>query len=727
MGGRISMHRNAAGFARNVEQGLALHQAGKPDEALKLYRRALALNPRSVEVLHLQGLALAQLERFGEAAVSFGDGAKYAPARADLAFLHGVALMRALHPAEAASAFERARALNPHDAEVRLNLGMARIQTGEIAAALDGFGEAILLQPNNPEAYIQRAMALGGLGRFDEALADYAIAGRLDPMSADVHKDRAQVLETLGRLEEAADSYRQAIRRAPRIAELHNNLANILRKLGHAAEALNSYGVAARLDPQRPVYRTNMASLLHELGDFDGAVRCGIDAVVLDSEDGSALAQLRFHRADICDWTDYAADVERLARLIADGRLATNPFPLLACLDDPAIHRRAATSMVPTAPPPHPFAPRDARARVRIGYFSSDFHNHATMHLLAEVLEAHDRERFEIVAFSFGPDKSDDWRARAVAAFDRFIDVRSLSDAGIAAMAREIGIDIAVDLKGFTQNHRMGIFAHRAAPVQVSYLGYPGTTGAPFIDHVIADRTVIPEAHQDDYSEKVAYLPGCYQPNPRCRDVSDRVFMRAEVGLPAEGFVFCCFNQAYKITPDVFGAWMRVLQHVEGSVLWLWADHQTARANLRKEAVVRGIDPARLVFAERLPVEEHLSRLRLGDLFLDTFPCAAHTTASDSLRAGLPILTMTGRSFASRVAASLLTSIGLPELIVTSLPEYEQRAVRIGRDGTYTAQLQRTLHERLPTAALFDSSQLARGLETIFTSLLDNLDTGSGS
>jgi predicted O-linked N-acetylglucosamine transferase (SPINDLY family) len=717
------MLRNASGFDRILQQGLAQHQAGKLHEALRLYRQALAVSPRSVEALHLQGLALAQLEQFEEAATSFGVAAKYAPERADLPFLHGVALLRALHPEEAASAFERARALNPRDAEVHLNLGIARSKTGAADAALESFGEAISLDPNNPEAYINRAIVLCGASRFDEALADYAIAGRLNPRSVDVHKDRAQVLETLGRLEEAADSYRRAIRLAPSVAELHNNLANILRKLGHADEALRAYGTAAKLDPQRAIYRTNLATLLHELGDLDGAVQAAKDALDLDPEDVSALAQLRFLRTDICDWTDFADDVERLSRLIATDTLAVNPFPLLACIDDPETHRRAAASMLPDPGPPPAFSPRDAQARIRIGYFSADFHNHATMRLLGEVLEAHDRERFEIVAFSFGPDRSDSWRARTVAAVDRFIDVRLATDHDIAAMAREIGIDIAVDLKGFTQHHRIGIFAHRAAPIQVSYLGYPGTTGAPFIDYVIADHTTIPAEHCGDYTEKVVYLPDCYQPNARSQVISDRVFTRAEVGLPTEGFVFCCFNQVYKITPDVFGAWMGILGQVEGSVLWLWADHPTARANLRREAASRGVDPGRLVFAERMPVEDHLSRLRLGDLFLDTFPCAAHTTASDALRAGLPILTRTGRSFASRVAASLLTSIGLPELVVTSLPEYEELAVRIGRDSAYAAQLKSSVSAVLPTAALFDSTRFARALEALFASLLETSGT----
>jgi predicted O-linked N-acetylglucosamine transferase (SPINDLY family) len=336
---------------------------------------------------------------------------------------------------------------------------------------------------------------------------------------------------------------------------------------------------------------------------------------------------------------------------------------------------------------------------------------------MAELFERHDRSRFEITAFSFGPDRRDPMRARLSSTIENFLDVRVMPDSNVAMEARRLGIDIAVDLKGYCKDSRTGIFAHRAAPVQVSYLGYPGTMGTPCIDYLIADATIIPGDHRRHYSESIVYLPDSYQPNDTKREISDARFSREEMGLPSAGFVFCCFNNNFKILPATFERWMRMLRTVEGSVLWLLEDNPAAAGRLRREAAVRGVDPGRLVFAPRMPTPEHLARHRLADLFLDTLPCNAHTTASDALWAGLPVLTCPGETFAGRVAASLLNAIRLPELIARTPEEYESFAIELARSPGRLAELRRKLEINRPTAPLFDIALFTRHLESGFAAM----------
>jgi predicted O-linked N-acetylglucosamine transferase (SPINDLY family) len=340
------------------------------------------------------------------------------------------------------------------------------------------------------------------------------------------------------------------------------------------------------------------------------------------------------------------------------------------------------------------------------------------MHLMAELFEHHDRSRFELIAFSFGPIRDDPWRARAIAAFDVFHDIGPLTDVDAAALARKCQIDIAIDLKGHTRDSRPGLFAERVAPLQVNYLGYPGTMGAPFMDYLIADAVIIPPTHEAHYREKVIRLPDCYQPNCRHRDIDPTPVTRATYGLPETAFVFCSFNAIHKVTPSIFSIWLRLLHEVDGSVLWLLANEPRARENLRACAAREGVDPDRLIFASTVPVETHLARLPLADLMLDTFPCNAHTTASDALRMGLPLVTLMGQSFASRVAASLLHAVGLPELITTSLDAYEALAISLGRDREALAKIKSKLRDNLPTAPLFDSLETTRHLESAYLEMV---------
>jgi len=503
------------------------------------------------------------------------------------------------------------------------------------------------------------------------------------------HYNRGNMLSALRRHEEALGCYTKVIALRPDFAEAYYNQGNALNALKHRAEAVASYEKAMALKPD---YEFLWGELLHT-------------------------------KMRICDWHGLEAQVSQLTGKIDRGEKVSTPFPILALTNSAALQLKAAESWTHAKCPTNDVLPmigkQQRHNKIRIGYFSADFREHALSVLAVELFERHDRSNFEVNAFSFGPDKKDDMRQRLDKAFDKFIDIRNQSDKESAMLARDMEIDIAVDLGGFTQDARTNIFAMRAAPIQVNYLGYPGTMGANYIDYIIADRVLIPETQRYCYAEKIVYLPNSYQANDSKRVIADRQFTRAELGLPQNGFVFCCFNNSYKITPDVFSCWMRILKGVEGSVLWLVEDNASVVSNLRKEATNRGIDPARLVFAKRMPLALHLARHRLADLFLDTLPFNANTTASVSLWAGLPVLTQIGETFAGRAAASLLEAIGLPELITMTAQSYESLAVELAKDPERLASIRHKLADNRLRMPLFDTELFTRHIESAYTTMYE--------
>ena len=432
-------------------------------------------------------------------------------------------------------------------------------------------------------------------------------------------------------------------------------------------------------------------------------------------------------KTQLCDWSDLDSQVADLGRKLKQGKRITLPFPTLALVDSPALHRQAAQIWLSANYPSNPAPPPIERRRhdkIRIGYYSADFHAHATAYLTAGLFECHDRERFRLVAFSFGPDKQDEMRI----AFRPPLINSWMSALNPTRRSRSCPESWKSTLpwisKGFTKHGRAGIFSHRAAPIQLNYLGYPGTMGASFIDYIIADPIVIPSDSRHRYMEKIAYLPDSYQVNDRRRPIAARHFSRSEAGLPAEGFIFCCFNKAYKITPGTFSCWMRILKQVEGSILWLLEDTPTAAVNLRRESAARGVDPERLIFAPHMPAAEHLARHRAADLFVDTLPYNAHTTASDALWAGLPILTCIGDSFASRVCASLLRSVGLPELVTSEWEQYEAMAIELAMNPGRLSGIRDRLDRNRLTTPLFDTQAFTRHLENAFLQMYQRYQSG---
>ena len=522
---------------------------------------------------------------------------------------------------------------------------------------------------------------------------------------------------------EALASYDKAIALKPDHAATHSNRGNALMDLKRHAEALASYDRAIALKPDDAAAHSNRGNALMALNRPEEALTSYDKAIALKPDFEFLYGNLIHMKMKICDWSNLETQIAQLVHKIDRAEKVSQPFLLLAETNSPELQRKAAEIYALARYPLNialpKIAKRQRRNKIRIGYFSAEFRNHAIAFLTAELFERHNRSQFEVTAFSFGIDTRDDMRRRLEAAFDKFLDVRNRSDRDVALLARNLEIDIAVDLGGFTLDGRMGIFSMRAAPVQVNYLGYAGTTGAEYIDYLIADPTLIPASNQKYFSEKIVYLPNSYQANDRKRRIADKTFTRAEVRLPEDAFVFCCFNNNFKIAPEVFDCWMRILKRVDNSVIWLMEGNTKATSNLRKEAEIRGVHPERLIFAKPMPPPDHLARHRLADLFLDTLPYNAHTTASDALWAGLPVLTRIGETFAGRVAASLLNAIGLTELITSTPQAYEALAIELATNPEKLAAIKRKLANNRLTTPLFDTQTFTRHIEAAYTMMYE--------
>ena len=701
-------------------RGSALFRLQKFEAAVASFDEAIAITPTHSAAHGNRGNALVELSRY-EAAVASSDMAiALQPDCAENHYIRGNALA-GLNLREAAIAsFDTATSLNPDHAHAHNSRGSALHSLQRTETALASFDAAIARSPGYAAAHYNRGNALRDLQQSAAAVASYDTAIALEPTRADAHNNRGVALRDLRQYAAAIASYDQAVALAPDLANAHYNRGNSLRDLWQHEAAVASYDRAISLDAGYADAYINRGEALKDLGRYAAAVASFGQGIALKPGYPGLHGQRQHARMLICDWTDFDAEVLALTARIGRSEAATSPFPLLGLSDSAALQKRAAELWVASQYPVHaalpPIPRRGTHDRIRIGYFSSDFGNHATMFLMAELFELHDRSRYEVWAFSFGPASDDAMRTRLLAAC-HVVDVASLSDQGVALLVRDLEIDIAVDLKGFTYGSRPGIFAVRAAPLQVNYLGYPGTTGAPCMDYLIADRALIPPGSEHHYSEKLVYLPRSYQVNDTKRAVGTRAFNRAELGLPPSGFVYCCFNNCFKITPGTFDIWMRILRRVEGSVLWLLEDNPQAARNLRQAAESRGVRADRLVFAKRMPLDEHLARHRAADLFLDTLPCNAHTTASDALWAGLPVLTRVGEAFASRVAASLLAAVDLPELITGTAAQYEELAVDLATHPEHLMILRQRLARHRLSAPLFDTPRYTKHLEAAYAAI----------
>jgi predicted O-linked N-acetylglucosamine transferase (SPINDLY family) len=709
-------------------EALALQEKGDLVSARRLYQDALALAPERPSVMNNLAAVLIQLGRC----------------------------------AEAKQLCNRLLEMNPKDEAALVNLGNCQLRLGAAEDALLSINEALRLSPGSPQALNSRCGVLLELERPQEALESCDRALALKPDYAEALNSRGIVLMKLDRAEEAVASFDDALALAPEHAEVFHNRGNALLALNRHQEALESFDRALAVKSDHVQALNNRGYTMLQLGrpedalaSFDRALAIKPDYVDALSNRSDALLSLKRHeeliecyrrlleikpdydyapgyllraRMQVCEWTDYESSAAQISENIRAGRRADTPFNFLgiseSAADQLSCSRILVADKYPATQKPVWRGERYRHDKIRVAYLSADLRHHATARLIAGLIEAHDRSRFEITAISFGPDTSDGMRMRLRNAFDRFIDAGNKSDREVALLLRELETDIAVDLQGFSRFCRPRILAQRAAPVQVNYLGYPGTMGAPYMDYIVADRCVIPPEHHPCYTEKVVYLPDCYQVNDRKRNIAADTPSRAELGLPVEGFVFCCFNNNYKITPQVFDVWVRLLKQVEGSVLWLLEDNRPVVHNLWREAEKRGVAPGRLVFAPRIEMERHLARQRVADLFLDTLPCNAHTTASDALSVGLPVVTHMGSTFAGRVAASLLNAVRLPELITTCWTDYEDLALRLATDGKLLADIKAKLAGNRATCPLFDTDRSRTHIEIAYVTMWERYQRG---
>ena len=640
-----------------LQQAIQAFQGGNFDSADSILKRVLQVDSKNLPALHILGLIKASQSNYREAA----------------------------------DYLARAARIHPNDASIQYNLAKALSDSGNDKDALAHHKKAVALAPNNPEAWLSYGKTASNLGRYDDALVWYGKALNLKPDYAEALINKGATLKELKRYEEAIAFAEQALVINPNLAEAWANKGAALKDLRRYEEAIVHYDKALSLK-------------------FD------IDWVWGD---------LLYTKMKICDWAGLKESLEGISKKVMANEKVSQALSLLALSDDALLHKKCSAIFAQAKYPANPtlgFIPKlSKKEKIRIAYFSPDFRNHPVSLLTAELFEVHDRDRFEVFAFSLQKAPiGDETNLRLRKGFDRFIDVDEMSDQEIAQFARELEIDIAIDLAGPTQYSRTGIFSYRAAPIQVNWLGYPGTIGADFIDYIVADKIIIPEPHQQFYAEKIVYLPNTYMVDDSKRTASTRVFTREEFGLPKNAFVFCCFNNDYKFNPQVLDSWSRILLTAKNSVIWISENNKYFRSNIVAEFESRGIDHDRIIFAQRVEMmADHLSRYALADLFLDTHPYNAHTTALDSLKAGVPVLTLMGQSFASRVAASLLNAIGLPELITNTQEEYEALAIDLAMNPQKLTDIKLKLAKNRLTAPLFDTPLFTKNLEAAYIKMIE--------
>jgi predicted O-linked N-acetylglucosamine transferase (SPINDLY family) len=697
--------------------GNALKQQGDLDGAIRSYLAAVAIRPAYAEAHNNAGVVLQMRGKLDEAAHAYRRAIAARPGYAEASFNLGSVLHQLRQLAAAEATYRQVIAIAPKVAVAHNNLGTVLKDQGNLDAALSAFDQAIALQEDYAEAHFNRGTVFQQQERPEEALAAYgrALALRVDYI--DAANNAGIVLQKLGRHAEAIDLYRKLAQPTSAHADLTNNMGTALLGSSRPEEARQAFEQTLVSRPDFPEAAYNLGNALRELGRLADALAAWERALQLRADYPDALSQLVHHRALACQWYHHAADQETLLAMVRNG-VRVPPFYLLSTPATAADQQLAARQwMTPIQPPQQArfqHRPSLLGGRLRLGYLSGDFHQHATAQLMAGLFEGHDRDRFEVVAYSYGADDASAMRARLRRAFDRFEDISGLSYRDAASLIHRDEIDILIDLKGYTHGSRPMIPALRPAPVQASYLGYPATMGADFIDYILVDRFVADDAEQAVFSEKLVQLPVCYQANDPAFARIASPTSRRDWGLPEEGVVLCCFNNSYKLSPGIFDIWMRLLGATPSCVLWLLATNELAKANLRKEAAERGVDPARLVFAAVVPSAVHIERHRHADLFLDTLPCNAHTTASDALWGGVPVLTCRGDTFAGRVAGSLLNAVDMGELVTTSLDQYELIAKALLGDPARLGALRRKIEQKRDVNSLFDLPTLTRAIEAAY-------------
>lgn len=708
--------------------GVLESQRGRREAGLSLIDRAVAVNPRNVAAFYNRGGILRDMKRFQEALDSYDRALALKADHVGALSNRGAVLYDLKRYDEAVASYDRVIAAR-QDPDAFSNRANALVELGRHEDALRDFDRSLSMAPDNPAGQFGRGNALASLNRLEDSLKSYDRALKLTPYDARILNNRGNVLARMNRYEEAVESFNRAIIADPGFADACQSRGDALIHLKRAAEALASYDQALGSQPNHAGSLYGRAHALSELKRDDEAISAYRRLLAAKPDHPYGQGMLLHAKRTACDWQDHAALVADIVKGVREGRRMATPLAFLAVSDSEQNNAECSRILMRDKfkPASQPLwrGERYRHDRIRLVYLSADFGAHAVATQIAGVFEHHDRSRFETIAMSYGSNDRSPMRARLERAFDRFIDIQDKSDADTAAQIRAMEADIVVDLTGLTGRSRPGLLALRPAGLQVQHLGFAGTLAADYVDYVIADDAVIPEHNRRHYAEKVVYLPDSYMPTDSRLAMAEKSPSRTEAGLPDEGFVFCAFNNTYKFAPEVFDVWMRLLGAVEGSVLWLPSGNEASRRNLLREADARRIAAPRLVFAPYVASgADHLARLSLADLFLDTRPYNAHSSACDALWAGVPVVTQPGETFAGRVGASLLRACGLNELIAESAASYEAIALRLARDGSAHAELKATLKRNLRTCALFDTARFTRHLELAYATMWENHQRG---
>ncbi len=635
-----------------------LHQSNKIKEAQKLYKKLTAHNKNNFQLFFLLGTSFLQTKNYSEA-INY---------------------------------LESSIKINPNFEDAYNNVGIALAEKKNYQKAIYNYDKALKLKPNFFHALLNKGIALKNIHQYENAIKFLNLAKDIDPKKPEIYNTLGNVFKEQAYYDKAIKSYDMAIKISSDYADAYNNKGIVLNLMEKYEESFQNYKMALSINPDNDYI---LGGVIHS-------------------------------KMHLCDWQNLENSIFNLKNKIIDKNLVAGPFILLSIFDDLKIQKLNAENHIKKNFHEYKLSnikPSSLKnnKNIRIGYYSGEFHKHPCLLLMKDIYKYHDKSRFEIYAFSYGPNpRSNPLRDEVKPYFKTFFDISQKSDEEIINLSKDLNIDIAVNLTGLANYERTSMFAKRVAPIQLNYLGFPGTMGAKFMDYIIADNLIIPDKMKKYYTEKVIYLPNCYQPNTnKLLDTSiKKKINRKNLGLPENGMVFCCFNNHYKITPYIFNAWMNILKKVDKSVMWIYVDKKYAQENLRKEAIVRNVDPNRIRFAQKENIENHLVRMKFADLFLDTWPYNAHTTASDSIRMGLPLLTLMGNSFASRVASSLLNTINVPELITTKIDDYENLAIKLGNDKSKLDEIKNKIKTNSKKSSLYDSKKFTKNLENIYNKLI---------
>lgn len=708
--------------------GIVYYSMGKLEEAIACYRQALAIRPTYYMSLSNLGNALYDVGQTEEALVRYQEAVAAQPDSSEAHNNLGNALLKEGRFDEAIAAYQKAIEINPVYLGPYNNMGAALEAQGKMEEAIAICQRALAIQPSNYEVYQRMGGILFAQGKTDESIACYKKALDIKPDSQAAHNNLGNVLLNQGRLQEAVRSYQKALDISPNMHEASNNLGAALQELGEREEAMACYRRALAAKPDYGPALTNLGAALDVQGRVDEAIECYKKAIEVAPDDPDAHGSVLHLMLMACDWRSFTSRYERMITVFRAQQKPVKPFTFLSLHTTPAEQLKCATLYV-----------RDKYAmlinlaatrqydvnpnRIKIAYLSGDFQNHPVAYLTAELFELHDRSRFEVTAYSYGKNDGREMRQRIMKSVDHFIDLHPLTYEAAAQKIFDDGIHILVELNGFTNKARLQIPAMRPAPIQVSWLGYLGTSGSHFIDYILSDHFITPSGYEENFSEKIVRLPECFQPNDRQLAVPQSP-TRRERGLPEQGFIFASFNKSYKFNAETFDIWMNLLRQTQGSLLWLFATNHWAEANLRREAEERGVASDRIFFMPFMDQASYLANYRLADLILDTYPYNSGTTASNALWAGCPMVTCTGHNFVSRQAGSLLITVGMPELVTHSLTDYEALALALANDPIRLANIRQRLQDNLQTSPLFNTPRFTRHLESAFEAMWQRFRSG---